>query len=75
MEGFLTLKSKYLNQLLIIITMLFSASVMHALDVLILKTGEFIEAKISQVGIANVSFYKSSNLNEPVCLAKKWLFL
>lgn len=60
-----------MKQLLIIITMLFSASLIHAQDVLILKTGEIIGAKISEVGIREVKYYKSSNLNGPVYLAAK----
>jgi hypothetical protein len=60
-----------MKQLLIIITLLFSASLIHAQDVLILKTGEIIGAKISEVGIPEVKYYKSSNLNGPVYLAAK----
>ena len=51
-----------MKQLFVIMTMLLSASVLYAQDIITLRTGETINGKVYEVGITEVKYYKSSNL-------------
>jgi hypothetical protein len=60
-----------MKQLLVFIMMLLSASFVYAQDIITLRTGETINAKVSEVGINEVRYFKSSNINGPVYVAAK----
>lgn len=60
-----------MKQIFVIMTMLLSASVLYAQDIITLRTGETINGKVSEVGITEVKYYKSSNLQGPVYVAAK----
>jgi hypothetical protein len=60
-----------MKQLFVFIMMLLSASFAYAQDVITLRTGETINAKVSEVGINEVKYFKSSNINGPLYVAAK----
>ncbi len=60
-----------MKQLFAFVVMLFTASMIYAQDVITLKTGETINGKVSEVGINDVKYYKSSNLQGPVYVTAK----
>jgi hypothetical protein len=60
-----------MKQLFAFIMMLLSASFVYAQDIITLRTGEAINAKVSEVGINEVRYFKSSNINGPVYVAAK----
>ncbi|MBY0479552.1 MAG: hypothetical protein K2Q24_18025 [Chitinophagaceae bacterium] len=60
-----------MKQLFAFIMMLLSASFVYAQDIITLRTGETIIAKVSEVGINEVKYLKSSNVNGPVYVAAK----
>lgn len=60
-----------MKQLFSFIMMLLSASFVCAQDIITLRTGETINAKVSEVGIYEVRYFKSSNINGPVYVAAK----
>ena len=60
-----------MKQLFVFIMMLLSASFLYAQDIITLRTGETINAKVSEVGITEVRYFKSSNINGPVYVAAK----
>lgn len=60
-----------MKQLFAFIGMLLSASSLHAQDVITLRTGETVNAKVSEVGISEVRYFKSSNLNGPIYVTAK----
>ncbi|XVJ65050.1 MAG: hypothetical protein HEQ40_02315 [Lacibacter sp.] len=60
-----------MKQLFVFIVMLLSASFLYAQDIITLRTGETINAKVSEVGINEVRYLKSSNINGPVYVAAK----
>lgn len=60
-----------MKQLFVFMTMLLSASMLCAQDIITLRTGETIKGKVSEVGINEVKYYKSSNLQGPVYVAAK----
>ena len=59
-----------MKQLFVFMLML-SASMLYAQDIITLKTGETINGKVSEVGINEVKYYKSSNLQGPLYVAAK----
>ncbi len=60
-----------MKQLFVFIMMLLSASFVYAQDIITLRTGETINAKVSEVGINEVKYLKSSNVSGPVYVAAK----
>lgn len=60
-----------MKQLFVFTMMLLSASFVYAQDIITLRTGETINAKVSEVGINEVRYFKSSNINGPVYVAAK----
>ena len=60
-----------MKQLFAFATMLLSASFLQAQDIITLRTGESINAKVSEVGISEVRYFKSSNLNGPIYVTAK----
>ncbi len=60
-----------MKQLFSFIVMLLSASFLYAQDIITLRTGETINAKVSEVGINEVRYFKASNANGPVYVAAK----
>lgn len=60
-----------MKQLFVFTMMLLSVSFVYAQDVITLRTGETINAKVSEVGINEVKYLKSSNVNGPVYVAVK----
>lgn len=60
-----------MKQLFAFMVMLLSASMLYAQDIITLRTGETINGKVSEVGINEVKYYKSSNLQGPVYVAAK----
>ena len=60
-----------MKQLFAFVMMLLSASFLKAQDIIILRTGESINARISEVGISEVKYFKSSNLSGPVYVTAK----
>lgn len=60
-----------MKQLFAFIVMLLFASFLYAQDIITLRTGEIINAKVSEVGINEVRYFKSSNINGPVYVAIK----
>lgn len=60
-----------MKQLFAFMVMLFSVSTLFAQDIITLRTGETINGKVSEVGINEVKYYKSSNLQGPVYVAAK----
>lgn len=60
-----------MKQLFAFIMMLLSASFVYAQDIITLRTGETINAKVSEVGINEVKYLKSANINGPVYVAAK----
>jgi hypothetical protein len=60
-----------MKQLFAFIVMLLSASFLSAQDIITLRTGEIINAKVSEVGVNEVRYFKSSNINGPVYVTVK----
>ena len=60
-----------MKQLIAFLVMLFSASAMYAQDVITLRTGETINAKVVEVGINEIRYYKSDNPDGPVYITSK----
>ena len=60
-----------MKQLFVCMAMLFSASVIYAQDIITLHTGETISGQVAEVGINEVKYYKSSNLQGPLYIAAK----
>lgn len=60
-----------MKQLFAFIMMLLSVSFVYAQDIITLRNGETINAKVSEVGINEVKYLKSSNINGPVYVAAK----
>ncbi|MGP4854897.1 hypothetical protein ACTXP3_27420, partial [Klebsiella pneumoniae] len=60
-----------MKQFFAFVMVLLSASFLQAQDVITLRTGETINAKVSEVGINEVRYFKSSNINGPVYVAIK----
>ena len=51
--------------------LLVSAGVLKAQDMIVFKNGETISAKVAEVGINEIKYYKASNLQGPVYVASK----
>ena len=60
-----------MKQLFAFLVMLLSASLLYAQDIITLRSGETISGQIAEVGINEVKYYKSSNLQGPVYIAAK----
>ncbi|RTL60014.1 MAG: hypothetical protein EKK37_04005 [Sphingobacteriales bacterium] len=60
-----------MKQLFAFVTILLSTPFLQAQDVITLRTGESINAKVSEVGISEVRYFKSSNLNGPLYVIAK----
>ena len=54
-----------------IIFLFVSSGFLKAQDVVILRNGETISAKVAEVGINEIKYYKASNLQGPVYVASK----
>ena len=55
-----------MKQLISVLMLLFTASILKAQDVITLKSGETINGKVTEVGISEIKYYKASNLQGPV---------
>ena len=53
------------------VLMLFSFSLIRAQDQITLKNGETINAKVAEVGINEIKYYKASNAEGPVYVVSK----
>jgi hypothetical protein len=60
-----------MKQLLVFMAMLLSASFVYAQDIITLHSGEIINGHVAEVGVNEVKYYKSSNLQGPVYIAAK----
>ena len=60
-----------MKKLFVFMFMLFTASTIFAQDVITLSNGETINGQVAEVGINEVKYYKSSNLQGPVYIAAK----
>lgn len=60
-----------MKQLLALIVMLFSASILYAQDVITLRSGETINGKVAEVGTTKIRYYKADNADGPVYVASK----
>ncbi len=65
------LKTKIVKQLIGLLTLILSISVVHAQDEITLKTGETITAQVSEVGVNEIKYYKADNLQGPLYVAAK----
>ena len=54
-----------------VLMLVFSASMLKAQDVIILKSGETINGKVTEVGISELKYYKAANLQGPVYVVGK----
>jgi hypothetical protein len=55
-----------LKHIFAIATTLLSSSLLYSQDVITLKIGEAVNGKVAEVGINEIKYYKSTNLNGPV---------
>lgn len=60
-----------MKQLLAIIVMLLSASMLYAQDIITLRSGETINGKVAEVGTTEIRYYKSDNADGPVYVTTK----
>jgi hypothetical protein len=60
-----------MKKLFVFMAMFFTASTIFAQDVITLSNGETISGQVAEVGINEVKYYKSSNLQGPVYIAAK----
>lgn len=60
-----------MKQLIALLIIVLSAFVSKAQDVITLKTGEIINAQVSEVGINEIKYYKSDNPQGPLYVAAK----
>ncbi len=60
-----------MKQLMVSMVLLLSATIMYAQNVIILNNGETINGQVAEVGINEVKYYKSSNLQGPIYVAAK----
>lgn len=60
-----------MKQLFVFAMILLSASYLYAQDVITLRTGEIINAKVAEVGISEVRYFKASNVDGPVYVVGK----
>ena len=61
-----------MKQLFAVLAMLLlSASMLYAQDIIILKNGETINGKVTEVGVNEIRYYKSENLDGPVYVTNK----
>jgi hypothetical protein len=60
-----------MKSILFISILFFSASMLKAQDMIIFKNGETINAKVAEVGINEIKYYKSNNLQGPVYVVSK----
>ncbi len=60
-----------MKQLLVFMALLLSAAIMYAQDIITLNNGQTINAQVAEVGINEVKYYKSANLQGPVYVAAK----
>ena len=51
--------------------MLFSTFILHAQDIITLRSGEIINAKVVEVGTTEIRYYKVDNADGPVYMASK----
>lgn len=60
-----------MKQLFAFTVILLSASYLYAQDVITLRTGEIINAKVAEVGISEIRYFKASNVDGPVYVVGK----
>ncbi|MFZ6024459.1 MAG: hypothetical protein ACOYVG_08415 [Bacteroidota bacterium] len=60
-----------MKQLITMLMIVLSAFVSNAQDVITLKSGETINAQVSEVGINEIKYYKIDNLKGPLYVAAK----
>ena len=60
-----------MKTILFMIFLFLSSGFLNAQGVVILKNGEIISAKVAEVGINEIKYYKTSNLQDPVYVASK----
>ncbi len=60
-----------MKQLFVFAVIQLSASYLYAQDVITLRTGEVINAKVAEVGMSEVRYFKSSNVDGPVYVVGK----
>ena len=60
-----------MKKLLIIACFLFIMNIVNAQDIITLKSGETISAKVSEIGINEIKYYKVANLQGPVYVTSK----
>lgn len=61
-----------MKRILAIVVLLVPLTVLRAQDVITLKTGETINAKVTEVGINEIRYYKAANADGPVYVVGKW---
>ena len=60
-----------MKHLLLICFIIMSFGFVYAQDVITLRTGENIKAKVSEVGISEIRYHKADNLQGPVYITSK----
>ncbi len=60
-----------MKQLITVLMLVFSASILKAQDVITLKSGEVINGKVTEVGINELKYYKAANPQGPVYVLSK----
>lgn len=60
-----------MKQLFVFAVILLSASYLYSQDVITLRTGEIINAKVAEVGISEVRYFKASNVDGPIYVVGK----
>ena len=60
-----------MKQLFAFSVMLFSAFILHGQDIITLRSGETINAKVVEVGTTEIRYYKADNADGPVYVASK----
>ena len=60
-----------MKQLITVLMLVFSASILKAQDVITLKSRETINSKVTEVGISELKYYKAANPLESVYVVSK----
>lgn len=60
-----------MKQLMAMATLLLSTCFVYGQDMIKLRTGEVITAKVAEVGVSEIKYYKTSNIDGPLYVAAK----